>query len=148
MLLRPTRQKTENIKELKMTEKMISALKRKDIKSIIVTLLAEAGHEEASKEVQNAGRITSALIDRTCGALEEKQFGEPLPAFAEQAIKDAEKENELIAIDADIKALLAKGKGKKAMKLIKAAMEMGVKGSVIKELLAEAKQLKKEREAK
>jgi len=142
---------------------MISALKHKDIKSIIVSLLKDEGKEEQAKEVEGANRITSALIDRTCVAdvasPEDEVFDEPLPEFAEQACCDAEEEeeedtepccidedtaNELIAIDKDIKALLAKGKGKKALKLIKAAMEMGVKGSVIKEQMEEAKRLKKE----
>ena len=131
-----------------MTKEMISALKRKDIKSIIVSLLNDEGKEEQAKEVEGASRITAALIDRTCvvdvASSVDETFEEPLKKFAEQACCDAEEENELIAIDKDIKALLAKGKGKKALKLIKAAMEMGVKGSVIKEQMEEAKRLKKE----
>ena len=50
-----------------MTEKLRSALVRKDMKDIIVTLLTEEGKEVEAQEVQSAGRITKALIDRTCG---------------------------------------------------------------------------------
>jgi len=132
-----------------MTTTLISAFKRKNIKDILVEVLTLEGKDEQAKEVFDAGRITSALIDRTCADADAPE--EALPEFAEQAVEDAEccvdeegTVNELIAIDTDIKALLAKGKGKKALKLIKSAMEMGVKGSVIKEQMKQAKALKKE----
>jgi len=127
------------------TEALLSALIRKQPKDILAVLLEIDGKPEVAEEVRAAGRFTKALVDRsvkleTTEPVEEEKFEEPLPEFAEAAVED----NELLAIHTDIENLLAKGKGKKALKLIKASMANGTKGSVIKEQLAKAKQLKKE----
>ena len=125
------------------TEALLSALIRKQPKDILAVLLEIDGKPEVAEEVRAAGRFTKALVDRSVTlepCCEEEKFEEPLPEFAEVAVED----NELLAIHTDIENLLAKGKGKKALKLIKASMANGTKGSVIKEQLAKAKQLKKE----
>ena len=118
-----------------MTEKLRSALVRKDMKDIIVTLLTEEGKEAEAQEVRSAGRITKALIDRTCGdAVEAEPTDEQIDAEINEEIEaDSTYDNIIKAIN--------KGKGKKALKLIKQAKEDGHSGSELKKLKEQAKEL-------
>ena len=119
-----------------MTEKLRSALVRKDMKDIIVTLLTEEGKEAEAQEVRSAGRITKALIDRTCGDAVEVEVE---PTLDEDEVEHQEQPVES-TYDDIIKAI-NKGKGKKALKLIKQAHEDGHKGSELKKLKEQAKEL-------
>jgi len=131
------------------SDEYFSALKRKNIKDILMVTLNILGETAAAAELDKNSRMTNATFDRVRALfgttldtpVEEEKFEEPLPEF-DEVMEEAD--NELLAIHTDIENLLAKGKGKKALKLIKASMANGTKGSVIKEQLAKAKQLKKE----
>jgi len=125
-----------------MNATLISAFKRKDVKAIIAELLTQEGKDEQAKEVTDAGRLTIALIDRTC--IPSEQVEKPLSIFAEALVVGEKGENILITMHNNIVKALDKGKGKKALKLIKASIEQGVKGAVIEKQMEQAKALKKE----
>ena len=129
---------------------LVSALKRKQPKEILVELLKINGKDEEAEEARNAGRFTAALIDRTVKSslpveAEEEVVDEELLEVTEPVVEIGEtaETNELIAIHEDIEALIGKGKRKKAIKLIKASMANGTKGSVIEKQLKRAKKLEK-----
>lgn len=80
---------------------MISAIKRKDIKTIVVLLLEAEGKEKEAQEFADATRITNALIDRTC-------------------LTDVEVDVEVDVLNiVDIKALVEAGDVKTAKKAFK-----------------------------
>ena len=145
---------------------LVSAIKRKQTKEVLVELLKMNGKEEEAKMVHGASRFTNALIDRTVKTSiahlteeEEEAIEEAVEKEGNKKSKKSKKDegdvkemlptmqtaedNELIAIHEDIENLIKKGKRKKAIKLIKASMENGTKGSVIKEQLKRAKALEK-----
>ena len=109
---------------------MMSAIKRKNVKDMLELMLAFDGNEEGAELVSKAGRLTDKLYkDAGCYAEDEcRTFEEPLPEFAEAAVEAAQE-----AIDQlkDLDTLIAKGKKKKAKKLLKAIEDTGAKGSEI-----------------
>ena len=117
---------------------LVSAIKRKQTKEVLVELLKMNGKEEEAEMVHGASRFTNALIDRTV-----KTSIAHLTEEVEVAVEEEAEDNELIAIHEDIENLIKKGKRKKAIKLIKASMANGTKGSVIIEQMKRAKELEK-----
>ena len=124
---------------------LVSAIKRKQTKEVLVELLKMNGKEEEAEMVQDASRFTNALIDRGVKTSIGHLLSEVVEAEVVEPVEDGVEvvDNELIAIHEDIENLIKKGKRKKAIKLIKASMENGTKGSVIKEQLKRAKELEK-----
>ena len=119
-----------------MTEAMVSAIKRKDIKEMTALVLEQEGKEQEAQEMRNAGRLTVALINRTCISTEvEAEVGAEVEAEVEEPTTGSIEEH-----DAIIKAI-KKGKKKKALKLIKKAEKGGARGSEIKKLRTEAEGL-------
>ena len=118
---------------------MMSAIKRKNVKDMLALMLAFDGNEEGAELVSKAGRLTDKLY-KNAGCYAEDEcctFEEPLPEFAEKAVDEAEEfKNQLHDLD----TLIAKGKKKKAKKLLKAIKDTGIKGSEI----TKRKQLVKE----
>ena len=123
-----------------MTKKIVSAIKSKRLNEIVAEILRSDGLDAEATEMESAGRMTVALIDRTCKAtdLEESEKVEaPKP--------EVEKEEELKEHGSDglndVRKAIEKGKGKKALKLIKAHKENGLEGPVLSGLKKEAEAL-------
>jgi hypothetical protein len=137
-------------------ETFVSAMKRKSVAELGAMILREVyGKEDEAKELEEAGRITVALIDRTCiitegdlvdnsGSNENDEVSvETTDAteltFADSAVvEDTEPAHDW---EADIRKAIKKGKGKKALKLIKEAKDNGTSGSVLKDLKKQAEAL-------
>ena len=129
-------------------EAFFSALKRRQPKEIAAEALELLGHLEAATELRETSRLTDAAIERTIKLTQETT--EPVEPLDEQAdLGDVVGPCDLTYADdsvvdhsfEEIRELIAKGKGKKALKLIKAAKEAGARGSVIKDLKKQAKEL-------
>jgi len=125
-----------------------SAVKRKNLPDVLEIVFAQSGFEEAAKVAHETNAMTNAAIERMKTALGGHLEQDLLPLAEEVETilppvndKQTAEGNELIAIHEDIENLLAKGKGKKAKKLIKASMANGTKGSVIAKQLKQAKKL-------
>jgi len=128
-----------------MTKTLIAALKRKDMKGIIATLLREEGKEVEAKEVEGASRITAALIDRTCvNSIEDsdKAIDPTELDYQEPINEEAAKNSELIELEKAVRKAIKKGNYKKAKKALKALKESGIEGSEIDSLTKEVKALK------
>jgi len=134
---------------MNVTLELVSSFKRKDVKGIMALIAAEH-NEDLAKEINEAGRLTNALIDRTIGVLvdidepvEVEEFEEPLPEFAEASIQDKAKEEaeEFVNQLADLTKLIEAGEKKKAKKLYKAIKESGIRGSEIKKFKDQIKAL-------
>ena len=115
-----------------MTKDLIGAIKRKDLKEIVALVLETEGKDEEAKEFRDASRITVALIDRTCV--------EPTEDIVEEQEECDECDECADGFD-PIRDAIAKGKRKKALKLIKEAKANGAKGSVLTNLKTQAKGL-------
>ena len=109
-----------------LTEAMISAIKRKNIKDIAAEILVMDGNIEGAAMIKDAGRLTDALLKRA-----GVYVGEPCcePDYTELKEEYAEEPTELENQFYDLDSLIAKGKKKKAKKLLKAMVEDGVGGS-------------------
>ena len=142
-----------------------AAAKRKDLKSILVLILAGAGRDDDAKEVKDASRLTSALIDRTmCDRepTEEPDYTEIREEYAEEveeeyaeeveeeeltyADKDPEEEEEGLAKKlSKLQKAIASGKVKKAKKVLKDLIDMGLKGAEMDNFIAQVNELKKDK---
>ena len=122
------------------TEPMVSAIKRKNVKDMVVELLRIDGKEDEANEVADSSRLTNALMERTI-------FKDIEPEAEEQTdeagpVADAEVEdNELIALFDELEKAIKKGKKKKAKKALQAIEDKGVTGSEIDKLKAKVKEL-------
>jgi len=140
------------------TAAFLSAVIRKDMKEVYACALEHEGKEDQAAEVRTSSRMTKALMDRTSTFVESDE--EPIkredadvsktneadPTDIDYADKDAEKSlDEKVAHAADdfkaVEKAIKKGKGKKALKLIKAMEDGGARGSVLKNLKKQAKAL-------
>ena len=115
-----------------MTETLISAIKRKQLKEVVVEILISEGKEAEAQEMKEASRLTTALIDRTC-----------VHSIEEELVPTVEDDEETICEDGfdPIRKAIKKGKGKKALKLCMKARKNGSKGSVLTDLELEAEAL-------
>lgn len=130
---------------------LVAALKRNDRVQTTAEVLKALGHDERAEEIGKATRATVAFFDKAFKGLREDDEGEAPtetkdPTDLDYANKDQEKSlDEKVAKAADdfkaVEKALKKGKGKKALKLIKAMEDGGSRGSVIKALKAKAKAL-------
>jgi len=119
-----------------MTEAMISAVKRKDVKEMVALVLEQEGKVDEAKEMREAGRLTVALIDRTCAVSVVEPYVE-----ADTAKDDEDVVTGSIEEHESILKAIKKGKKKKALKLIDNAEKGGARGSEIKKLRTEAEGL-------
>ena len=106
------------------TDKLLSAVIRKDMKEVYALILDEAGLTEGAIEVRGSSRMTKALVDRTSLKPEEAEE----PTYCDDGFDD-------------VREAITNGKRKKALKLIKAHKENGSKGSVLSGLKKQAKEL-------
>ena len=126
-------------------EHFVAVMKRKDVKALGAIILREVyDEEESAKELESAGRLTNALIERTC--LETVEEAEPTinedeEEHSEPEHSEPETENKVTDGFDDVRKAIKKGKKKKALKLIIAHHENGSKGSVLSNLKKEAKGL-------
>jgi len=110
-------------------EHFVASMKRKNIKALGAIILREIfGEGDKANELEEASRLTPALIDRTC--LETKPVVEEPPA---EAPAETPAETKPKGDDGfnDVRKAIKKGKGKKALKLIKAHKDNGSRGSVL-----------------
>ena len=120
---------------------LVSAFKRKDIKEVGALILDAEGKTDEAKELRDASRFTVALIDRTFVATD---VDEPEEVEQDEPTEEVEQDEPIHGSHEEHKAIvkaIKKGKGKKALKLIKQAREGGARGSVLKDLEKQAKDL-------
>ena len=117
-------------------EEMMSAVKRKNVKDMLALILLADGNEKGSTLVRNAGRITEKLLkDAGC-------YSEP-----EEECCTTEEDTSVTINEEDpfkfneLDTLIAKGKKKKAKKLLKEIEESGLKGSELSKRKALVKAL-------
>ena len=129
------------------TTALISALKRKDFKMVIQELMIQDGNEEGGAFIMNTTKLTALALDKAL-ALKNVEIEEETevelteePTLNEDEVEHKEPETGGIEEHEAIVKAIKKGKGKKALKLIKKAIEGGARGSEIKKLKAEAKAL-------
>ena len=129
-----------------MNKALIAALKRNDRKEIIVAAFDLKG--DLAEEIRSASRVTPALIDRVCNANDdEPEYDEPCepecdaPCTTAPVPEKTPAANKLIEEHNAIVKAIKKGKGKKALKLIKQSIANGARGSVISNLKKQAKEL-------
>ncbi len=149
-------------REVLNTDAFWSAVKRKNMGEILSAAFIAVGQDEAAEIANDTTRMTDAAITRMRSALDS--VGGTMEAHGsvedegtdteddnteEVAAKEAVKEKPAVAEgkpmngsveehQAIMKAI-KKGKGKKALKLIKAARDGGARGSVLKDLAKQAK---------
>ena len=99
-------------------EAFFSALKRKQLKDTAVEALTLLGHTEAATELQSAGRLTDAAIERTI-KLTRGDVVET-PETPETPIDEDDIQDEDALNIGQIEQLVADGKVKKAKKAFKA----------------------------
>ena len=125
-----------------MRKETVAAIKRKDVKELAAIMCDAEGKTEEAAELRAAGRLTVALIDRTCIAQDVGDEPVDVEDTLEDEPVDVEDPEETVDHDfKDIKKAIKKGKGKKAMKLIIEAKEQGARGSVLKDLQKQAEAL-------
>jgi len=146
---------------------LISGIKRKQVKDIVAALLTMLGDEEQAEFINNSGRVTTGMIDRVFAPYldtdteaepkseepaEEPEDAPTVKTTEEpksedgvdvEAVQKKAKEDAQEAIDQlkDLDTLIAKGKKKKAKKLLKAILETGVKGAEISVRKQQVKEL-------
>ncbi len=124
-----------------MKQSLIAAFKRKNVKDIMAEVLEAEGKEAEAQEVRDAGRLTNALIDRTCiGEVETDMPEEATEEEADLTYAD-EPVNGSIEEHEDIVKAIAKGKKKRAKRLLHDAVEGGMSGSIVKEFKKQIKEL-------
>lgn len=133
-------------------ETIISALKRNDkvaITGIIAT--AMGADEEALATALSTTRATDKFY-QTVFDLVPFEVEAPVETMSDDELDEVEKahgeptttDEEVEKVDhsfKDIRKAIKKGKGKKALKLIVKAKEAGARGSVLKDLTRQAKEL-------
>lgn len=123
-------------------ENIISALKRNqkvEITAIIATALG--ADVDALAEVTDTTRATDKFYQSVFDLV---KFDETEDEEEVEVTDEPEAEEEVDTVDHsfdDIRKAIKKGKGKKALKLIKKAKENGARGSVLKGLKQEAEAL-------
>jgi hypothetical protein len=143
------------------TEEMIATLKTKNAKDILAQMLEEVGAVERAEEVRSATRLTDKLIDTVTGPLVEEteevaeevvgcdvstMTSDDINAVVEEitAEKKEAKEKGTLDLTEKLDALekaIAKGKKKKAKKIVAELEEAGLSGSVFKDLKKQVKGL-------
>ncbi len=114
---------------------LVAALKRNDRVAITAEVLEVLGHSDRAAEARTATRATVAFFDRAFKGITDQEAAKV--DEAKEAINAIVDED----IFTDIEKAIAKGKGKKALKLIKAAKKEGFGGSVLEALKTQAKGL-------
>ena len=124
-----------------LTAVMMSAVKRKNVKDMVAIMLAFDGNAEGAEMVQGATRLTEKLMkDAGCYA-----YGD-VPDYEEIKEEYAETEEECWSTEDpfnfnELDTLIAKGKKKKAKKLLKEIEATGLGGSEIEKRKALVKEL-------
>ena len=130
------------------SDALFSAVKRKNMRDLLVFVLAEVGETKASEIMNDKTRITDAAITELRQALvgiervDTEEVETPLATGinVEEDGADDVVTGSIEEHNAILKAI-KKGKGKKALKLIKVAIKGGARGSEIEKLKAQAKAL-------
>jgi len=133
------------------TDEFWSAVKRKDVAKMLELTFAQMGYDEAAAVAHETNRMTNLAVSKMREVLPEVTETdvetdveeEVIEADVEAGVEETEDDvNEIEAVFIDIKNLIEKGKGKKALKLIKhAKKDLGIGGSEIDKLKKQAKEL-------
>ncbi len=129
------------------TDGFWSAVKRKQVMEMLDLMFTYMGEDEAAAIAKGTTRVTDLSIKRIRESLSgaEETTEEDVTTEDEQETTCEKEEPVSGSIDehkAIVKAI-KKGKGKKALKLIKAARHGGAKGSALKDLEKQANALLK-----
>ncbi len=123
------------------TDGFWSAVKRKQVMEMLDLMFTYMGEDEAAAIAKGTTRVTDLSIKRIreslSGAEETTEDEQETTCEKEEPVSGSIDEHKAI-----VKAI-KKGKGKKALKLIKAARDGGAKGSVLKDLEKQANALLK-----
>ncbi len=131
------------------TDSFWSAVKRKDVFAVVTMAFEACGEDEAAEISSTQTRVTDAAIIRIRAALtvngEEVVETEEEEVVETEEVETTDEPEEVVngsieEHEAIIKAI-KKGKGHKALKLIKKAKKGGARGSVLKDLERQAKAL-------
>ena len=117
-------------------EEMMSAVKRKNVKDMLAILLLADGNEEGAKLVSDAGRLTEKLY-KDAGCYDNVEAEVEAEVKTVPAGINPEDPFQLNELD----TLIAKGKKKKAKKLLKEIQATGLKGSELSKRKAAVKAL-------
>ncbi len=127
---------------MKLNEHVVSVLKRNDRKDLLKLFVEK---EESIKLIDEANRITAALIDKVA-ALEASEASEPVEPeelnYQDDINEEAEKNDKLIQLEGKVRKAIKKGNYKKAKKALKELLATGIEGSEIDALKKEVKGLK------
>lgn len=113
-----------------MTKSIVGAIKRKDVKALAGEILRSEGLDTEADEIEQAGRLTTALIDRTCVAVDAEESEDvdatevedtDEPTLDEDEVESNASDKDVYNIG-EIKALCKKG-DKKSVKKAKKAFE-------------------------
>ena len=115
---------------------LVAALKRNDRVAITAEVLEALGYSDRAAVAREANRATVAFFDKAFGGITDQEA-------ADVAEELAKVDGVVIVEDTftDIEKAIRKGKGKKALKLIKKAKADGFGGSILNTLKAQAKGL-------
>jgi len=130
-------------KELLLTDKFWSAVKRKQLQEVLEIVFESIGEDKAAEVAGGVTRMTDLAIQKMRTALSENV--EDVEADVETDATELTYNDDIVTeVGETFKAIekaIEKGKGKKALKLIKQAKEDGIDGSVLKDLKKLAKEL-------
>ena len=102
---------------MKLNDHIVSVLKRNDRREMTLSIFEACENEEAAATIRDTSRITAALIDRLAVVRKGESTPEPKEA-AEEPASVQENDSDRLNV-AELKALVAKGKIKKAKKAFK-----------------------------
>ena len=145
------------------SDTLFSAVKRKDVRDMLVYLLGEAGETEAMEIMKSKSRITDAAIREVREALgttkveykmeatatvetddkveTEEEEADPTDLTFENGGEVNENVIDLAGMLKDLEKAIEKGKKKKAKKILAELEDLGLKGSEIKKLKKQVKEL-------
>ena len=130
-------------KELLLTDKFWSAVKRKQLQEVLEIVFESIGEDKAAEVAGGVTRMTDLAIQKMRTALSENV--EDVEDVEETDAAELTYNDDVVTeVGETFKAIekaIEKGKGKKALKLIKQAKEDGIDGSVLKDLKKLAKEL-------